>query len=279
MSTMKPPTLDLFADAEPEQARRREQIGEQSFVLRGFALPWLERLLPALEAVLAAAPFRQMVTPGGFTMSVALSSCGALGWTTDRSGYRYTHHDPQTGQPWPDMPEIFLQLAQAAAQEAGFSEFLPDSCLINRYLPGAKMSLHQDKNECTYAAPIVGLMIEKYLNDTIAANRMPIVEKFNKMNLIPPRIYAEMKTLDSMLHRKDSAYLIAKGYIKLIKDTMDMDKSDEDELLDQIKKGKEDQKKNNKKEGTDNKLQINTEAILPNSEKKKPEPQDTLRME
>jgi penicillin-binding protein 2 len=128
----------------------------------------------------------------------------------------------------------------------------------------------------TYAAPIVGLMIEKYLNDTIAANRMPIVEKFNKMNLIPPRIYAEMKTLDSMLHRKDSAYLIAKGYIKLIKDTMDMDKSDEDELLDQIKKGKEDQKKNNKKEGTDNKLQINTEAILP-SEKKKPEPRDSMR--
>jgi penicillin-binding protein 2 len=128
----------------------------------------------------------------------------------------------------------------------------------------------------TYAAPIVGLMIEKYLNDTIAANRLPIVEKFNKMNLIPPRIYAEMKTLDSMLHRKDSAYLIAKGYIKLIKDTMDMDKSDEDELLDQIRKGKEDQKKNNKREGTDNKIQINTEAILP-SEKKKPEPRDSMR--
>jgi alkylated DNA repair protein (DNA oxidative demethylase) len=107
------------------QQPRREQIGEQSYILRGFALPWLERLLPALEAVLAAAPFRQMITPGGFTMSVALSSCGALGWTTDRSGYRYTHHDPQTGEPWPDMPEIFLQLAQAAAQEAGFSEFLP----------------------------------------------------------------------------------------------------------------------------------------------------------
>ena len=159
MNTMKPTTPDLFADAEPVQQPRREQIGEQSYVLRGFALPWLERLLPALEAVLAAAPFRQMITPGGFTMSVALSSCGTLGWTTDRSGYRYTRHDPQTGQPWPDMPGIFLQLAQAAAQEAGFSNFLPDSCLINRYLPGAKMSLHQDKNESTYAAPIVSVSL------------------------------------------------------------------------------------------------------------------------
>lgn len=156
---MNPLTFDLFANAEPEQQPRREQIGEQSYVLRGFALPWLERLLPALEAVLTAAPFRQMVTPGGFTMSVALSSCGTFGWTTDRSGYRYTRHDPQTGQPWPKMPEVFLQMAQAAAQAAGFSEFAPDSCLINRYIPGAKMSLHQDKDEHSYAAPIVSVSL------------------------------------------------------------------------------------------------------------------------
>ncbi|RAI69317.1 DNA oxidative demethylase AlkB [Pseudomonas fluorescens] len=156
---MNPLTHDLFANAEPEQQPRREQIGEQSYVLRGFALPWLERLLPALEAVLTAAPFRQMITPGGFTMSVALSSCGTFGWTTDRSGYRYTRHDPQSGQPWPKMPEVFLQLAQAAAQAAGFSEFAPDSCLINRYIPGAKMSLHQDKDEHSYAAPIVSVSL------------------------------------------------------------------------------------------------------------------------
>ena len=156
---MNPLTFDLFANAEPEQQPRREQIGEQSYVLRGFALPWLERLLPALEAVLTAAPFRQMVTPGGFTMSVALSSCGTFGWTTDRSGYRYTRHDPQTGQPWPRMPEVFLQMAQAASQAAGFSEFVPDSCLINRYIPGAKMSLHQDKDEHSYAAPIVSVSL------------------------------------------------------------------------------------------------------------------------
>ncbi|WP_414924815.1 DNA oxidative demethylase AlkB [Pseudomonas sp. IT-P291] len=156
---MNPLTFDLFADAEPEQQPRREQIGEQSYVLRGFALPWLERLLPALEAVLVAAPFRQMVTPGGFTMSVALSSCGQLGWTTDRNGYRYTRDDPQTGRPWPMMPEVFLQLAQAAALAAGFTDFAPDSCLINRYVPGAKMSLHQDKDEHCYTAPIVSVSL------------------------------------------------------------------------------------------------------------------------
>ncbi|MFJ7281706.1 DNA oxidative demethylase AlkB [Pseudomonas sp. NPDC099000] len=156
---MSPTTFDLFADAEPEQEPRREQIGEQSCVLRGFALPRLEQLLPALEAVLTAAPFRQMVTPGGFTMSVALSSCGTWGWTTDRSGYQYTRNDPQTGQPWPEMPDVFFELAQAAAREAGFADFVPDSCLINRYVPGAKMSLHQDKNEGSYAAPIVSVSL------------------------------------------------------------------------------------------------------------------------
>ena len=156
---MNPITLDLFADAEPEQQPRLDRIGEQSCVLRGFALPWLDQLLPALDAVLAAAPFRQMITPGGFTMSVALSSCGTLGWTTDRSGYRYTRDDPLTGKPWPKMPEVFLELAQAAAREAGFADFVPDSCLINRYVPGAKMSLHQDKDEVSYAAPIVSVSL------------------------------------------------------------------------------------------------------------------------
>ncbi|WHS58078.1 DNA oxidative demethylase AlkB [Pseudomonas sp. G2-4] len=154
-----PITLDLFADETPTTPGQIERIGEQSFVLRGFALPWQERLLPALETVLQAAPFRQMVTPGGFTMSVALSSCGALGWTTDRSGYRYTTADPQTGQPWPDMPAVFRELAQAAARQAQFEHFEPDSCLINRYVPGARMSLHQDKNERQLTAPIVSMSL------------------------------------------------------------------------------------------------------------------------
>ena len=153
------PSLGLFTETDLVQPARTEQIGQQSRVLRGFALPWVERLLPALRSVLAVAPFRNMVTPGGFTMSVALSSCGSLGWTTDHSGYRYARLDPQTGQPWPAMPGVFEQLARAAAQAAGFDGFSPDACLINRYVAGARMSLHQDKNERDYSAPIVSVSL------------------------------------------------------------------------------------------------------------------------
>ncbi|MBK5343807.1 DNA oxidative demethylase AlkB [Pseudomonas sp. TH49] len=156
---MQPTTFDLFADHEPEQQPRTEQIGEQSWVLRGFALPVLDQLLPALDAVLAAAPLRHMMTPGGFSMSVGTSSCGALGWITDRSGYRYSAVDPLTGKPWPAMPQVLSELAQTAAQRAGFADFRADSCLINQYIPGAKMSLHQDKDENAYAAPIVSLSL------------------------------------------------------------------------------------------------------------------------
>jgi alkylated DNA repair protein (DNA oxidative demethylase) len=156
---MPGPTADLFADDALQQPAGREQIGEQSCVLRGYALPWIERLLPALRSVLAQAPFRQMVTPGGFTMSAALSSCGELGWTTDTTGYRYTPLDPRSQQPWPSMPDVLRQLATEAAAEAGFVDFAPDACLINRYVPGAKMSLHQDKNERRYSEPVVSVSL------------------------------------------------------------------------------------------------------------------------
>ncbi|WP_438298750.1 DNA oxidative demethylase AlkB [Pseudomonas sp. NMS19W] len=149
--------FDLFADTE--QPHRSEQIGEQSWVLRGFALSRIEQLLPALKSVIGRAPLRHMMTPGGFSMSVATSSCGTLGWITDRSGYRYSSEDPISHQPWPQMPEVFRELSQAAAKQVGFSDFIPDSCLINRYVPGAKMSLHQDKDEHSYAAPIVSLSL------------------------------------------------------------------------------------------------------------------------
>jgi alkylated DNA repair protein (DNA oxidative demethylase) len=153
-----PVTLDLFADDAP-QLTATEQIGPQSFVFRGLALPLIDRLLPALEAVLTRAPFRNMITPGGYTMSVALSSCGQFGWTTNRSGYHYTRLDPHTGQPWPPMPDVFMELAQSAAQAAGFADFLPDACLINRYIPGAKLALHQDKDERGYEWPVVSVSL------------------------------------------------------------------------------------------------------------------------
>ncbi|AYG07911.1 DNA oxidative demethylase AlkB [Pseudomonas fluorescens] len=152
-------TGDLFSDEALQQPARREQIGEQSCVLRGYALPWLERVLPELRAVLVQSPFRHMVTPGGFTMSAALSSCGALGWTTSPQGYRYSSLDPERQQPWPSMPPVLRELAINAASAAGFDGFAPDACLINRYVPGARMSLHQDKNERDYSAPVVSLSL------------------------------------------------------------------------------------------------------------------------
>lgn len=151
-------TFDLFTTME-SATPTRESLGPQAFVLRGLALPYVPQLLPALAAILRAAPFRHMVTPGGFPMSVALSNCGALGWTTDSRGYRYTAQDPASGRDWPAMPEVFLQLAREAAAAAGFGRFTPDACLLNRYVPGARMSLHQDKNERDFEAPIVSVSL------------------------------------------------------------------------------------------------------------------------
>jgi alkylated DNA repair protein (DNA oxidative demethylase) len=148
-------TLDLFEST----LTGREDIAAQACVLRGFALSLIDTLLPALDGVLVEAPFRHMVTPGGYVMSVALSNCGLWGWTSDRRGYRYTETDPQTGRPWPAMPEAFAHLARDAAREAGFEGFEPDACLINRYAPGTRLSLHQDKNEKDFAAPIVSVSL------------------------------------------------------------------------------------------------------------------------
>lgn len=149
-------TPDLFAD---QGIGQREAIGPAAWVLRGFALPLADTLLPAIAQVVQVSPFRHMVTPGGFTMSVALSNCGQLGWVSDRRGYGYAAVDPETGQAWPPMPAVFGCLAEAAAAACGFHGFAPDACLINRYQPGARMSLHQDKNEWDLRAPIVSVSL------------------------------------------------------------------------------------------------------------------------
>ena len=130
-------TLPLFAEAE-ESVARCEPLGAQAFVLRGHALPVAPELLRAVAAIEVAAPFRHMETPGGLRMSVAMTNCGTLGWTSDRRGYRYTRDDPQTGERWPAMPPLFLDLARSAADEAGFRDFTPDACLVNRYDPGTR---------------------------------------------------------------------------------------------------------------------------------------------
>jgi len=150
-------TLDLFSDAE--LPRGNEAIGPGAFVLRGFALPFVNDLLPALHEVEQHAAFRHLVTPGGLTMSVAMTNCGRLGWISDRRGYRYAELDPETGRPWPPMPAVFERLAQASAAEAGFEGFEPDACLVNRYEPGTRLSLHQDKDERGYHAPIVSVSL------------------------------------------------------------------------------------------------------------------------
>lgn len=147
---------DLFGDDIPGA---RVPMGRRAVVLRGFALPCVDRLLPAVEAVAAVSPFRHMRTRGGYTMSVALTNCGALGWTTDQHGYRYTGIDPLTGSPWPAMPEVFSTLAREAAAKAGFPDFEPDACLINQYELDSRMSLHQDRNEQDFSAPIVSVSL------------------------------------------------------------------------------------------------------------------------
>jgi alkylated DNA repair protein (DNA oxidative demethylase) len=149
---------DLFDPIVP-LTLPREVMAEGALLLRGAALPFEADILTAIQAITAMSPFRHMVTPGGFVMSVAMTNCGAAGWVTDRSGYRYDALDPESGQPWPPMPASFLDLAVASAKEAGYSDFVPDACLINRYEPGARLSLHQDKNERNFANPIVSVSL------------------------------------------------------------------------------------------------------------------------
>ncbi|WP_431286173.1 DNA oxidative demethylase AlkB [Roseateles chitinivorans] len=135
------------------------ELGPRACVLRGFARPVAGDLLKAINEVARISAFRHLVTPGGYTMSVAMTNCGALGWTSDRRGYRYSAIDPDTGSPWPAMPDSFKRLAHDAAAAAGFEAFEPDACLINRYAPGAKLSLHQDKDERDLGAPIVSVSL------------------------------------------------------------------------------------------------------------------------
>jgi len=151
-------TADLF-ESVPDVRPSREAMAEGAVLLRGFAKPNESELIAALCEIAAVAPFRQMFTPGGHQMSVAMTNCGNAGWITDRSGYRYDGIDPESGKPWPAMPLAFRGLALRAAAEAGFEGFLPDACLINRYEPGARMSLHQDKDEHDFAAPIVSVSL------------------------------------------------------------------------------------------------------------------------
>ena len=145
----------LFSSNSPV----RVELEEGAALLRGFASAVAPELIAAISRIAAVAPFRRLVTPGGYTMSVAMTNCGRVGWVSDRSGYRYDPTDPDTGKPWPPMPAEFLDLAVRAAAEAGFNAYDPDACLINRYESGAKLGLHQDKDEKDAWAPIVSVSL------------------------------------------------------------------------------------------------------------------------
>jgi alkylated DNA repair protein (DNA oxidative demethylase) len=151
-------TADLF-ESIPDVRASQQTMAEGAILLHGFARPVEADLIADLRDIVVQAPFRHMATPGGHQMSVAMTNCGDLGWVTDRSGYRYDASDPETGKPWPVMPRSFRELAEQAADHAGFGGFSPDACLINRYGPGARMSLHQDRDEEDFAAPIVSVSL------------------------------------------------------------------------------------------------------------------------
>ena len=149
--------IDLLSSLEP--ARAVQLLSEAAVVLRGFARDTAARLVAEVDGITAVAPFRNMLTPGGFRMSVGMTNCGRAGWVTDRKGYRYEPVDPITGMPWPAIPESFRRLAATAAAAAGYPDFEPDACLINLYEPGTRLSLHRDENERDLAAPIVSVSL------------------------------------------------------------------------------------------------------------------------
>lgn len=150
----------MHSDLFPETlAPWREDIVPGAVVLRAFALADAASLLDAVARLVVAAPFRHLQTPGGQTMSVAMSNCGTRGWVSDRRGYRYAETDPASGLPWPPMPAALAGLARRAAAAAGFEDFAPDACLINHYAPGSRMGLHQDRDEADLTQPIVSVSL------------------------------------------------------------------------------------------------------------------------
>jgi alkylated DNA repair protein (DNA oxidative demethylase) len=146
-------------DASAPLTRAAASLAPGAALLHAFAAPQARALLSSLHELTARSPFRRMATPGGYRMSVAMTNCGAQGWITDESGYRYGALDPATATCWPPMPPVFRELATAAAAAAGFGGFTPDACLISRYQPGARLSLHQDKDELDLESPIVSVSL------------------------------------------------------------------------------------------------------------------------
>ncbi|CNE51748.1 DNA oxidative demethylase AlkB [Yersinia kristensenii] len=150
-------TMDLFSQLPNEPWV--EELAPGALVLHHFVSEQALSLLAEVTAITTVAPLRHLITPGGYRMSVAMSNCGSVGWISDARGYRYSPIDPLTEMRWPAMPESFMALAISAARQAGFLHFQPNACLINRYEVGAKLSLHQDKDELDLRQPIVSVSL------------------------------------------------------------------------------------------------------------------------
>lgn len=209
-------SLNLFDDLDAG-IPKREPLADGVVLLHHFALEQADLLLADMQAVIEQAPFRHLTTPGGLRMAVAMSNCGQYGWNSSRAeGYRYVRHDPDTGLPWPAMPASFVTLATRAAAEAGFEGFVPDACLINRYAAGVKLSLHQDKNERDFSAPIVsvslGLPATFQLGGNHRQDRPVNFPLFHGDVLVwggPARLrYHGVKPLAAGIHSKTGAYRI-----------------------------------------------------------------------
>ena len=151
--------LDLELDLASPTAPQVQSLARGAMILRGFALRAAPALITAVADIDGRAPFRRMVTPGGWPMSVAMTNCGHVGWVSDRRGYRYDQFDPESERAWPAMPSMFADLATAAAAASGYPAFDPDACLINRYEPGTRLTLHQDLNEHDTSQPIVSVSL------------------------------------------------------------------------------------------------------------------------
>ncbi len=151
--------MDLFDDLPLPSEDRHSMIAPGAVLLRGLGREGDVNILQAVESVIAQAPLRHLQTPGGYRMSVQTTRCGSMGWVSEPDGYRYAAQQPDTQQPWPAMPQCLMDFALRAALDAGYPDFVPDSCLINQYLPGTKMGLHQDRDERDLRAPVVSLSL------------------------------------------------------------------------------------------------------------------------
>ncbi len=112
-------------------------------------------LVVEVERIIEAAPLFTPVTPGGQPFSVRMTNCGPLGWMSDRAGYRYQAHHPVTGQPWPAIPKILLDLWSELVDPA----VPPEACLINLYGPTARMGLHQDRDEADFGFGVLSVSL------------------------------------------------------------------------------------------------------------------------